>query len=183
MTLRRGVRCHDPELREYAAGRIGPERARDWDHHLVACEACRLEVAGEHRLREALAGGPSMRGDLRLSLLALARDLEPSPVPVAGPQQLPLLAPGHPPCHRSPLRATVVAAAAAGVSAAAAWSLTVLGAPTGRPAVVSGPSSPAVVPATSGSAGVQGTASLVSVHWTARTSPSVPATRRAQSTP
>ena len=82
-----------------------------------------------------------MPGDLRTTLLALgstmAADLPRASTPPS-PQHDPLrlLAPGAPPCHRSPLRATVIAAAAAGISAAAAWSLTMVPAPsTGRPAL------------------------------------------------
>lgn len=154
---------------------------RDWDLHLVACEVCRRTVAEERRLREALAGGPSMPGDLRSNLLALGRDLTPPPVPVASREPLALLAPTDPPCHRSPLRATVVAAAAAGVSAAAAWSLTVGGVPP-RPGVVSGPTSASTARATTAPAAGT-TASLVSVRWSDRTSPSAESTRQAESTP
>lgn len=180
MSGRRPVRCHDAELSEYAAGRLGDARSLEWDRHLVACEGCRRAVAEERRLREALAGGPSMPGDLRSTLLALGRDLAPPPAPAAGPGPLPLLAPGAPPCHRSPLRATVVAAAAAGVSAAAAWSLTVIDAPAARPGVVTGPTLPAVSPAR---APGPATASLVTVRWTSGTSSAVVPTRGAQSTP
>ena len=146
MSSPRPVHCLDDELSEYVAGRLPAERVRAWDRHLVACQGCGRAVAEERRLRAALAGGPSMPGDLRLSLLALGRDLAPAPAPTAGPEQLALLAPSAPPCHRSALRATVVAAAAAGVSAAAAWSLTVGGAGAVRPAAVTGATTPAVSP-------------------------------------
>jgi hypothetical protein len=126
------VRCLGDELPEYAAGRLPLDRQWAWDRHLVACQVCGHAVAQERRLRSVLAGAPSMPGDLRSSLLALGTDLasrageRPA---VAHPPALALLAPSAPPCHRSALRATVVAAAAAGVSAAAAWSLTVIGSP------------------------------------------------------
>lgn len=127
------VRCLGPELSEYVAGRLGAQRQWEWDRHLVACRVCVDAVESERRIRAAFAGAPSMPGDLRSTLLALGRSMAAEaparPVPVAGPQPLALLAPSAPACHRSPLRATVVAAAAVGVSAAAAWSLTVLGAP------------------------------------------------------
>lgn len=181
MTVRRPVRCCDVELSEYAAGRLGEPRTRDWDLHLVACETCRRTVAEERRLREALAGGPSMPGDLRSTLLAMGRDLTSPPVPAAAHEPLPLLAPDAPPCHRSPLRATVVAAAAAGVSAAAAWSLTVGGVPP-RPSVVSGPSSASTARATT-SPVTASNASLVSVRWSESTSPPAASTREAESTP
>jgi anti-sigma factor RsiW len=180
---RRGVRCHDDDLSEYATGRLDADRSREWDRHLVACECCRREVAEERRLREALAGGPSMPGDLRASLLAMSRDLSPTPMPVVGPEPLTLLAPGAPPCHRSPLRATVVAAAAAGVSAAAAWSLTV-GLVPPRPAVT-GQSLPVVSPAGASTrpVGANGATAFVPVRWTMRTSAPVVTDRQAESTP
>ncbi|MBD3784955.1 MAG: hypothetical protein IE926_18730, partial [Micrococcales bacterium] len=111
---RPSVRCLDDELSEYVADRLPERRAAAWDHHLVACELCRHAADQERRLRVALAGAPSMPGDLRTTLLALGRDLEVPARTAAGPEPLPLLAPGAPPCHRSALRATVVAAAAAG---------------------------------------------------------------------
>jgi anti-sigma factor RsiW len=128
MTDAMRVQCQGEELAEYAAGRLPVDRQWAWDRHLVACQVCAHEVAQERRLRSALAGAPSMPGDLRSSLLALgaalATDLGPRPAST-GHAQLALLHPSAPPCHRSALRATVVAAAAAGLSAAAAWSLTV----------------------------------------------------------
>ena len=121
------VRCLGDEMSDYAAGRLPLDRQWAWDRHLVACRVCAHAVDAERRLRSALAGAPSMPGDLRSALLALgtamAADAGPRPVPAAMQDPLRLLAPSAPPCHRSPLRATVVAAAAAGVSAAAAWSL------------------------------------------------------------
>jgi anti-sigma factor RsiW len=146
------VQCRGEELTEYAAGRLPVDRQWAWDRHLVACRLCAHEVAQERRLRSALAGAPSMPGDLRSSLLALgaalATDLGPRPVP-SGHEQLALLHPSAPPCHRSALRATVVAAAAAGLSAAAAWSLTVappVGARSGLATVTAPVVSPAAVP-------------------------------------
>jgi anti-sigma factor RsiW len=153
MTDAMRVQCQGDELTEYAAGRLPVDRQWAWDRHLVACQACAHDVAQERRLRSALAGAPSMPGDLRSSLLALgaalATDLGPRPVPT-GHDQLALLHPSAPPCHRSALRATVVAAAAAGLSAAAAWSLTVAPAPVGaRPGLATATTpvvSPAVAP-------------------------------------
>ncbi|MGG5261024.1 hypothetical protein, partial [Phycicoccus avicenniae] len=114
MTARAGVQCLGDELSEYAAGRLGASREHAWDRHLVACEVCRHAVGQEQRLRAALAGAPSMPGDLRLSLLALGRQLEPTPLTVGGREPLPMLAPNDPPCHRSALRATVVGGAGGG---------------------------------------------------------------------
>lgn len=140
MTDATRVRCLDDELTEYAAGRLPLHRQWAWDRHLVACRTCGHALAQERRLTSALAGGPTMPGDLRSTLLALgttmAAELSPRPVTPVRQDPLRLLAPSAPPCHRSPLRATVVAAAAAGVSAAAAWSLTVVPVPaTARPAL------------------------------------------------
>ena len=185
MTDAMRVRCQGDELTEYAAGRLPLDRQWAWDRHLVACQTCAHDVAQERRLRSALAGAPSMPGDLRSSLLALgnalAADLGPRPVPVAH-DRLALLAPSAPPCHRSALRATVVAAAAAGVSAAAAWSLTVAPVPiTVRPGLATATtpvSSPAAAP-------VRTTAASVSLTQV-RLSQTVVVGRvgeRAQSTP
>ncbi len=130
-----GVRCLDDELFEYAAGRLPAPRVTVWQRHLAVCDLCAVGLERERRLRAALAGAPSMPGDLRNTLMAMGRALDQ---PAAHPPAVPglaLLAPGAPPCHRSPLRATVVAAAAVGISAAAAWSLTVMGAPADRGAV------------------------------------------------
>jgi len=141
MTHSARVQCLDDELTEYAAGRLPLNRQWAWDRHLVTCQVCGHAVDQERRLRSALAGAPTMPGDLRTTLLALgstmAADLpRTSTPPSPAPDPLRLLAPGAPPCHRSPLRATVIAAAAAGISAAAAWSLTMVPAPgTGRPAL------------------------------------------------
>jgi len=151
------VRCLGDELSEYAASRLPVDRQWAWDRHLVACRVCAQAVDEERRLRSALAGGPSVPGDLRSSLLALGSVLaaeSPRPVPVAPRREpLALLAPTAPACHRSPLRATVVAAAAAGVSAAAAWSLTVIGAPVPVRTSLATTTPPAVQPAASRTVG------------------------------
>ena len=151
MTDAMRVRCLGDELPEYAAGRLSVDRQWAWDRHLVACQVCGHAVAQERRLRRVLAGAPSMPGDLRSSLLALgsdpsARAGERASIP--HPSPLALLAPSAPPCHRSALRATVVAAAAAGVSAAAAWSLTVIGSPAVVRTGVATTTVPAVQPVT-----------------------------------
>ena len=158
------VRCLDDELTEYAAGRLPLHRQWAWDRHLVACQTCCHAVAQERRLNSALAGAPTMPGDLRSTLLALgatmAAELAPRATPVARQDPLRLLAPSAPPCHRSPLRATVVAAAAAGVSAAAAWSLTVVPAPaTVRPALAT-TASPVVSPTAAPVRGVSAVATV-----------------------
>jgi len=178
------VECRGEELTEYAAGRLPLDRQWAWDRHLVACQLCAQDVAQERRLRSALAGAPSMPGDLRSSLLALgaalATDLGPRPLP-SGHEQLALLHPSAPPCHRSALRATVVAAAAAGLSAAAAWSLTVappVGARTGLATATAPVASPAVAPTRAAG----GTVSITQVRLT-QTVVVGPLDERAESTP
>lgn len=180
------VRCLGDELTEYAAGRLPLDRQWAWDRHLVACQVCCHAVAQERRLRSALAGSPSMPGELRSSLLALgtsmAAEAPPRAAAVAHPDPLRLLAPSAPACHRSPLRATVVAAAAAGVSAAAAWSLTVVPAPGAvRPALAT-TSTPVVSPAAAPSR-TTSASSTVSPVGLSQTVVLTPAGQRAQSTP
>ncbi len=135
MSAPAGVRCLDDELFDYAAGRLPAPRVTVWQRHLAVCDLCSVGLERERRLRAALAGAPSRPGDLRDTRMARGRALEPPRAPEPVAPALALLAPGAPPCHRSPLRATVVAAAAVGVSAAAAWSLTVMGSPSDRGAV------------------------------------------------
>jgi hypothetical protein len=127
-----------------------------------------------------------MPGDLRSTLLALgtamAAEAPARTVPVAGPQPLALLAPSAPPCHRSPLRATVAAAAAGGVAAAAAWSLTVMGAPTVARSGLTTTTTPAAQPAAAPTAAVV-TARLEVRGTPARTTVRSDGTQRAESTP
>ncbi|MFQ6172912.1 anti-sigma factor family protein [Oryzobacter sp. R7] len=184
MSLTPRVRCLGGELSEYVAGRLPAERQWEWDRHLVACRVCAHAVESERRIRAAFADGPTMPGDLRVTLLALGSSLAadtPTRPAAAAPRPLALLAPSAPPCHRSPLRATVVAAAAAGVSAAAAWSLTVLGTPAPvRPGLTT-TSTPAVQPAAPTTAFV--TAGLEVRGGPARPATATVATQRAQSAP
>jgi hypothetical protein len=130
-----------------------------------------------------------MPGDLRSTLLALGSSLAteaPRPASLSAHHRpLALLAPSAPACHRSPLRATVVAAAAAGVSAAAAWSLTVIGTPV---PVRSGlATTPAVQPAATRTVSpLSGPLAAMSSVRSAAISQTVvltPATQRAESTP
>jgi hypothetical protein len=177
------VRCLDDELSEYAAGRLPAPRVRVWERHLAVCDLCAVGLRRERRLRAVLAGGPSMPGDLREALIAMGRGLGAPSVPGgAGPEPLALLTPTAPPCHRSPLRATVVAAAAAGVSAAAAWSLTVIGAPSpARPGAVA---PPAVRNAASSPASpTTGTATPGPTRWTSVGVALLVTDEEAQSTP
>lgn len=200
MTDPRGVRCLDDDLGEYAAGRLESGRARRWDLHLVTCRLCAHAVADERRLQAAFAGAPSMPGDLRASLLAVAggaalvggparrggsvlaggSGTEQDPRPVGRRDPLTVLSPSAPPCHRSALRATVIAAAAAGASAAAALSLTVIGAPAGRTGVSASTVVPVVGSPTPSPS--SGSATVVPVGW-ARPGGVVPSARQAESGP
>jgi len=81
-------------------------------------------------MRRALAPNPS--SSLQSALLGLADH----PTPTTCRPHLPVVQPGAPPLHRSPVRAAVLAGLAAGASAAAAVSLGVAG--VGTP----GPSAP-----------------------------------------
>ncbi len=186
MTEPRAVRCLDDDLGEYAAGRLEPARRRRWDLHLVSCRVCVHAVDEERRLQTAFAGAPSMPGDLRATLLALAAVAGPAPAAVTQPVRrrdpLAVLSPSAPPCHRSALRATVVAAAAAGASAAAALSLTVISTPAGRTGLITTTAVPAVGSPSPPTAAYGGVAAAVPVGW-ARTGGATASTRQAESRP
>ena len=188
MTQPRGVRCLDEDLGDYAAGQLEPVRRRRWDLHLVTCRGCARAVEDERRLQAAFAGAPSMPGDLRAALLALAGGPALSgiaegvqdPPPVRRREPLLVLSPGAPPCHRSALRATVIAAVAAGASAAAALSLTVISAPASRAGVTASTVVPVVgTPTPSPFSAVT---SVVPVRW-ARTGAADPTSLQAESRP
>ncbi|MGL5909458.1 MAG: hypothetical protein ACRCZP_05620 [Phycicoccus sp.] len=151
------VSCLGDELGEYVAGALTTDREWVWARHLIACRLCAQAVGEERQLRTALAGAPSMPGELQASLLALGRTLAaeaPARGAVPVRDALRLLPPSAPPCHRSPLRATMVAAAAAGLSAAAAWSLSTAGTGTTAPIVTTVSTTPGSVPTASAPAGV-----------------------------
>ena len=91
-----------------------------------------------------------------------------------------VLSPGAPPCHRSALRATVIAAVAAGASAAAALSLTVISAPASRAGVTASTVVPVLgTPTPSPFSAVT---SVVPVRW-ARTGAADPTSLQAESRP
>lgn len=154
--------CGADELAEYAAGRLTPARAAAWEGHLAGCARCRFELADLEALRTRLAtSAPSLPGGLTSALLALGAEDDltgraatghagnpPGPAPAvpvpatgqrAGAHPMPpllLVAPTSPPAHRSVLRSGVIAAAAAGASVAAAWSLGVVATRQGPPTTV-----------------------------------------------
>jgi anti-sigma factor RsiW len=182
MSAAAGLRCLDDELLEYAAGRLPESRVAVWQRHLAVCDLCTVGLERERRLQAALAGAPSMPGDLRTALMAMGRSLDQQAPRPRGPEPLALLAPGAPPCHRSPLRATAVAAAAVGLSAAAAWSLAVMGSPAdrgavSRPTVRDAATSPSPPPTTVAGGGT------TMVRWMPVGSALPPAGQQAQSTP
>ena len=152
----------------------------------MACASCTRAVAQERRLQSLLVDDtPSMPSSLRGALLALS--LPPAVAAAApprrsepGPAQLATLAPTAPPVHRSVLRSALVAAGAASVTAAAAWSLTV-GADVSFPA--NGAPTASASPTSPAAAGT-GTAA-VAVLLLGPKSPRVETdgSRRAQSTP
>jgi len=95
------------------------------DQHLGVCGSCRAVAEQERRLMESMrrALAPNPSSSLQSALLGLADH----PTPTTCRPHLPVVQPGAPPLHRSPVRAAVLAGLAAGASAAAAVSLGVAG--------------------------------------------------------
>jgi len=95
------------------------------DQHLGVCGSCRAVAEEERRLMESMrrALTPNPSSSLQSALLGLADH----PTPTTCRPHLPVVQPGAPPLHRSPVRAAVLAGLAAGASAAAAVSLGVAG--------------------------------------------------------
>ena len=120
-------RCLGGELPEYAAGRLPAPMALVWDRHVAVCERCRSAVASERRLQALLTGGPAVPSALLASLMSLGAQATTSRPVVPPPPRASLrtVNPWAPPVHRSPVRSALVATAAAGASAAAAWGLAV----------------------------------------------------------
>jgi hypothetical protein len=102
---------------------------------------------------------------------AVRRDSGPVVPPVprrpAGPVPLPVVSRAAPALHRSPVRATVFAGLAAGASAAAAWSLAVVGTPLVPPSPPRVSPGPAVQPARSSAPGLMSTSLAARVPGTA----------------
>lgn len=172
--LSRPSRCRLDELPDYVSGKLSAQRTLEWDRHLISCVNCQHAVVGERRLQTLLASGcPSMPGSLHAQLVALASAMTGPPMDQSSERApLQMVAPSAPPAHRSPLRSAAMATAAAGATAAVAWTLTIAGSgaitttvtsvggsmPTVRPAVAS--------PSPSSSSGVR----TVSTSWTRSTS-------------
>ncbi|MFW5472247.1 hypothetical protein ACOCJ5_02965 [Knoellia sp. CPCC 206450] len=148
--LPRPVRCRLDEIPDYVSGHLSPQRSDAWDHHLITCVNCQHAVAAERRLQALLSTGcPSMPGSLHAQLVALASSTAAPVVDRTGAHPpLEMVPPSAPPAHRSPLRSAALATAAAGATAAVAWSLTVTGTGSLTTSVPSvGGSIPAVRPA------------------------------------
>jgi hypothetical protein len=146
---RRG-RCLGPELTAYADRAMDADSLRRWDRHLVACTSCRAAVDSERRVLASLRApaAPSVPGELRGMLLALAAAIDPEPgrgpagqaVPPVPVAPVPVVDRGMPAFHRSARRATMFAGLAAGATAAAAWSIAFTGAASvSHPAPASSP--------------------------------------------
>ncbi|CAN7158009.1 hypothetical protein [Knoellia sp. LjRoot47] len=171
MTFSRSARCRLDEVSDYVSGHLSEQRAAAWDRHLISCVNCQHAVAGERRLQTLLASGcPSMPGSLHAQLVALASSMPgPATAPTGARAPLEMVPPSAPPAHRSPLRSAALATAAAGATAAVAWSLSV-SAPGALTTSVGG-ATPSVRPAAGSSAATGATRlRVVSTAWTGRTS-------------
>lgn len=127
--LSRPSRCRLDELPDYVSGQLSAQRTLDWDRHLITCVNCQHGVAGERRLQAMLSSGcPSMPGNLHAQLVALASSMTgPAMAQTSERAPLEMVPPSAPPVHRSPLRSAALATAAAGATAAVAWTLTIAG--------------------------------------------------------
>ncbi|KRE42123.1 hypothetical protein [Knoellia sp. Soil729] len=172
--LSRPSRCRLDELPDYVSGKLSAQRTLDWDRHLISCVNCQHAVAGERRLQTLLSSGcPSMPGSLHAQLVALASSMTgPAMAQTSGRAPLEMVPPSAPPAHRSPLRSAALATAAAGATAAVAWSLTIGGPGAITTTVTSvGGASPTVRPAGGGpSPSSSPRARTVSTVWMSSTS-------------
>lgn len=175
ITLSRSVRCRLDEIPDYVSGHLSPQRTDAWDRHLISCVGCQHAVAAERRLQSLLSSGcPSMPGSLHAQLVALASSMTgPAMAQTRERAPLEMVPPSAPPAHRSPLRSAALATAAAGATAAVAWSLTVTGSGALTTSVTSvGGSTPSVRPAAGVPSAPTGAtrARVVSTGWTTTTS-------------
>ena len=142
MTARGGERPHGSHLGSLVSAYVDRDLPAGvllaCDQHLGVCGSCRAVAEEERRLMESMrrALAPHPSSSLQSALLGLADH----PAPTTCRPHLPVVQPGAPPLHRSPVRAAVLAGLAAGASAAAAVSLGVAGVgPAGPSAPGSGP--------------------------------------------
>ena len=141
MTARGGERPHGSHLGSLVSAYVDRDLPAGvllaCDQHLGVCGSCRAVAEEERRLMESMrrALAPNPSSSLQSALLGLADH----PAPTTCRPHLPVVQPGAPPLHRSPVRAAVLAGLAAGASAAAAVSLGVAGVGHGR--VTSAPGS------------------------------------------
>ena len=147
MTARGGERPHGSHLGSLVSAYVDRDLPAGvllaCDQHLGVCGSCRAVAEEERRLMESMrrALAPNPSSSLQSALLGLADH----PTPTTCRPHLPVVQPGAPPLHRSPVRAAVLAGLAAGASAAAAVSLGVAGVGTAGPSAPgSGPPPSAV---------------------------------------
>ena len=121
------VRHLDTTLSAYADRRLPAATLLACDQHVAICPRCRAAVDSERRLLTSLrtAVTPGLSSRLESALLDLAAQAA-CPEPARNPQ-LRVVRRTAPAMHHSPVRAVMLASLAAGVSAAAAWSLGVSG--------------------------------------------------------
>jgi hypothetical protein len=146
VTVQGGERPHGSHLGSLVSAYVDRDLAagvlHGCDQHLAVCGLCRSAAEDERRLLESMRRSmtPCLSSSLQSALLGLADHV----APVGGRRQLPVVDPGAPALHRSPMRAAVLAGLAASAAAAAAVSLGLAGigstgsgrtAPTARPAV------------------------------------------------
>jgi anti-sigma factor RsiW len=179
--LSRPNRCRLDELPDYVSGQLSAQRTLEWDRHLIACGGCQHAVAAERRLQTLLSAGcPSMPGGLHAQLVALATSMPAAPSTGHETRRhdhspLQMVAPTAPPAHRSPLKSAALATAAAGATAAVAWTLTLAGPgamATSVGAVSGGGQSPTARPAAATPGATTGAPRVrtVSTGWTGSTS-------------
>ena len=171
----RSVRCRLDELPDYVSGHLSRQRLDAWDRHLISCVGCQHAVAAERRLQSLLASGcPSMPGSLHAQLVALASSMTGPAMAQTGERApLEMVPPSAPPAHRSPLKSAALATAAAGATAAVAWSLTVTGAGALTTSVTStGRAHPSVSPSVPSPSAPSGATRVraVSTGWASSTS-------------
>ena len=196
--LRRGAGgCPPEDVADYLDGRLPVSRTQAWDRHLITCTSCLARVQSERRLHAAMRDCVRPDGALHRSLLAMGQ-MTSSPAPAVGDhapsrapweanvqrEDLTVLSPGAPACHRSAARAVLLATVAAGAAGAAAWSVGVASVPvdgTRAPAVT--PARPAVAPGGPASGPTSSAPSGVAAFVSVRVGLHPPAGGKAQSTP
>ncbi|MEP7034596.1 MAG: zf-HC2 domain-containing protein [Actinomycetota bacterium] len=114
----------DAVLSAYADRTLPAAKLLACDQHVAICPGCRGAVEAERRLLRSLrtAVAPDVPSRLESVLLGLGVQAGPQ-VAAKRPPRLVVVGRAAPAMHRSPMRAAMLASLAAGVSAAAAWSV------------------------------------------------------------